>query len=79
MRHRLKEPQIQAAVDAACERLQLAEGALQDCRRRVAQHRLALVDAIFDRGADADGLVTLMCVQLFGLCNAHHVGGGGEL
>ncbi|PRW60431.1 serine threonine kinase family [Chlorella sorokiniana] len=84
MRHRLREDVIHAALDAACDRLaaakQLAAAQLEDCKRRMVQHRLAIGDAIFDRGAE--GLAALVCVERFALCQPHHIsegGAGGEL
>jgi len=44
--------------------------------RRMAQHRLAIGDAIFDRGAE--GLAALVCVQRFAVCQPHHISEGGE-
>lgn len=45
--------------------------------RRMAQHRQAVGDAIFDGGAE--GLAALVCVERFEVCQPHHISEAGEL
>lgn len=45
--------------------------------RLMAEHRLAIGDAIFDRGAE--GLAALVCVERLGVCQPHHVAEGGDV
>ncbi|KAL4443869.1 hypothetical protein ABPG75_011606 [Micractinium tetrahymenae] len=81
MRLKHKEPEILAALDAACSKLaasqQLSPAVQQDCERLVKEHRSALEDHIFDRGTE--GLAPFLCVERLRLCDWHDIMDSGEL
>ncbi|KAL4449499.1 hypothetical protein ABPG77_007143 [Micractinium sp. CCAP 211/92] len=81
MRTRFKEPDIMAALQAACSKLaasqQLSPAVQNDCERLVGEQRLSLENHIFDRGTES--LATFLCVERLRLCDWHDVVDSGEL